>query len=353
MNYKVMFVGASLGGGGSERVMSIIANAFFNKGNSVEIIRLFDDKTDYRIEDGIETAYIGNKISNSILKKVELVNDLRNQIKKYKPDVIISFLTTCNVISTLAATGLKINVIVSERNDPNNNVKSKFAAWVRNVVYNRADCLVCQTPDAVKYFPKGIQDKSVVIPNPINDALPAPYLGERDKKIVMVCRLNRQKNIPMALNAFEMFYKAHPEWTLEIYGEGEEREKLQKIRDGLQSKNNIIFHGFSNNVIEDTKKAGIFLSTSDYEGISNSMLEAMAMGTPCVVTDCPIGGARMVVKDGENGILIRIKDTVACYEALQKIADENMLKLETERRALAIREKYSLNRIVNMWGDLI
>ncbi|WP_102412061.1 glycosyltransferase [Beduinella massiliensis] len=353
MSRRVMFVGASLGGGGSERVMSIIVNAFYTQGDSVKIIRLFDDKIDYKIESGIESKYIGNDLENPIIKKVKLVKELRCEIKEYKPDTIISFLTTCNVISILAARGLKINMIVSERNDPNNNVKTRFAAKVRNAAYAQADCLVCQTPDAVKYFPVYIQKKSAVIPNPISESLPDPYQGKKDNRIVMVCRLNKQKNLPMALNAFEEFHKTHKSWTLDIYGEGNEKEKLLQIASKLESRDNIKFHGFTKNVIEEIKTAGIYLSTSDYEGISNSMLEALAMGIPCVVTDCPIGGARMVIDNGKNGVLIPVNNERACKTALRTMADDSEARMSIGRKGIEIRKKYDKVSIMKEWNAVV
>lgn len=353
MAKKILFVGASLGGGGSERVMTIIANALFLQGNDVKIIRLFDNKVDYKIEDGIQTEYIGNDISNPYTKKIKLVKSLRKKINNYKPDTIISFLTTCNVISILAAMGKNINVIVSERNDPNNNVKTNFAAKVRNIIYSFADCLVCQTQDAINYFPKKIQKKSVVIPNPINESLPNVYLGQRKKNIVMVCRLNKQKNIPMALYSFEEFYKDYPDWTLDIYGDGNEKENLLRLAQQLESKNNIKFHGFTKNVIDKISSCGIYLSTSDYEGISNSMLEAIAMGIPSVVTDCPIGGAKMIIENGVNGIMIPVNKTDECIKALKSLASGTQILAPSEKTAFELREKYSVNKILNYWYDLI
>lgn len=350
---SIMFVGASLGGGGSERVMTILANAFSAKGYKVSIIRLFDEKKDYPVAENILTEYIGNNLTNPITKKIKLVKDLRKKIKQYNPDTIVSFLTTCNVISVLAA-GRKKKVIISERNDPNNNVKTKTAAKIRNIVYIFADCLVCQTEDAVSYFPKKIQKNSTVIENPINEHLPMPYDGKRGKSIIMVCRLNKQKNIPMALKAFDIFYASHKEWTLDIYGEGAEKDELLKQAEQLNSRDNIIFHGFSSNVADELRMAGVYLSTSDYEGISNSMLEALAMGVPCVVTDCPIGGAKMVIRDGKNGLLIPVNDVEKCAKSLKKIVDtEEVLSNTPQEIADETRRLYSEDNIIHKWKCII
>ena len=354
MAKKILFVGASLGGGGSERVMSTLANSFAEE-DTVRIIRLFDNKIDYPIHESITTEFIGNTATNRYTKKIALVKALRKKVKEYQPDTIISFLTTCNVITVLACRGLKVKKVISERNDPNNNVKSKFAAKVRNIVYKNADCLVCQTEDALKYFPSKIQKKSVIIPNPVRDDIPEVYEGEREKNIIMVCRLNKQKNIPMALKAFSVFYQKHPEWRMDIYGEGGEKEQLVTLSQELGISSHVMFLGFHKDVMEKLRTAGIYLSTSDYEGISNSMLEAIALGTPCVVTDCPIGGARMVVKNGLDVVLIPVKEVDECVKALEKMADvDSQIVYDISiNNSSKVKNIYSLNKVIEAWRNQI
>lgn len=350
---RVLFVGASLGGGGSERVMSILINGLSHAAYAIKMVRLFDEKIDFELNENVSTEYIGNEIQNPFLKKIRLVFDLKRIIKEFKPNVIVSFLTTCNVISVLASIGYNVKVIISERNDPHNNVKTNFAAKIRNIIYSKADLLVCQTADAIDYFPENIQNKGIVIPNPIPSGLPSCFKGDRKKNVVMVCRLNKQKNLPMAINAFWQFHHIHSEWVLDIYGEGKERQNLEMLIDSLKASSYIKLHGFCTNVIDQILDAGIYLSTSNYEGISNSMLEALALGIPAVVTNCPIGGARLAIEDGVNGILVPVGDVEKCSIALDFLASGKMQLLTNEKIAISIRQKFAEKAIIEEWEKVI
>ena len=97
----------------------------------------------------------------------------------------------------------------------------------------------------------------------------------------------------------------------------------------------------------------MFVSSSDYEGMSNSMLEAMAMGLPCVCTDCPAGGARAVIKDGENGLLTPVGDSHALYLAMKKIAENPGLANKLSQNSVKIRNKQSVDKIIKKWMELI
>ena len=97
----------------------------------------------------------------------------------------------------------------------------------------------------------------------------------------------------------------------------------------------------------------MFVSSSDFEGMSNSMLEAMALGLPCVCTDCPAGGARAVIKDGENGLLTPVGDSHALYLAMKKVAENPELAAKLSKNSVKIREEQSVDKIIKKWMELI
>ena len=216
-----------------------------------------------------------------------------------------------------------------------------------------ASKFVFQTEDAMNCFPENIRKKSYVISNPINENLPEPYTGERDKEVIAIGRLVSQKNFPMAINAFEKFYNKNPEYKFTIYGDGPLRESLEKTIKEKELENVINLPGFSKNIIEDIKKAGIYISSSDFEGISNAMLEAMAMGIPTVCTDCPIGGAKMTIKNNENGVLVPVGDEDALYRAMDKVANDSTFAKEISENAIKIREELSIDKILDKWIDVM
>ena len=224
---------------------------------------------------------------------------------------------------------------------------------VRNFIYYVADKCVFQTQDAKKYFPRRIQTKSKVIQNPINPNMPTRYKGAKQEVIITACRLSPQKNLPMLIQAFNMLLKNHPEYSLEIYGRGAQEEALRKLIHSMGLDEKVLLPGFAENIYDIMNQSSMYVSSSNYEGISNSMLEAMALGLPVVVTDCPAGGARMVVQDGENGLLVPVGDTESMYLAMKRVIEEPGLAERLGNEAYKVRERFAIEKIAREWLDVI
>ena len=168
------------------------------------------------------------------------------------------------------------------------------------------------------YYPESIRKKGVVIPNPIAVDNPSTVnSGEENNRVIAAGRLHKQKNFPLLIRAFAAFSKDFPNYSLDIFGEGEEREALQKIVKNLSLTDKVFLKGKTDALFDEFLKSTIYVSSSDYEGISNSMLEAMAAGLPTICTDCPCGGARATIKDGVNGLLVPVGDEDALADALK------------------------------------
>lgn len=348
MKKKIVFVANRLGGGGAERVLTILANALKNKGYDISILYYNSYDKIYNIE--CNTSQICSENINSNIKKVV---KLRNRLKEENPDFIISFEYFINIRVILASIGLNAKVVISERNDPNKLNNRIIAKKIRDILYNFCDSLVCQTPDAKKYFSERVQKKTTVIPNPIRGDLPKWANENSNLEIINFCRLEKQKNIPLLIDAFKIFSSYFPEYILNIYGEGKERDNIEKYIDDNKLSKYVKIHNFSENIHEIASKARMFVLSSDYEGLSNSMLESMAIGIPVICTDCPIGGAKMVIKDKINGILVPCGDKESMAEAMISIASNIKYSLKLSRNALKIREELSIENIVNIWIRLI
>lgn len=194
-----------------------------------------------------------------------------------------------------------------------------------------------------------------VIPNPIRNDLPAPYIGERSNRIINFCRIDRQKNLPLLIEAFAIIQKKFPSYTLEIYGKGagrDEEEVISLIRQ-LNLEQSVSVLPFCSDVHSKILDAAMFVSTADYEGISNSMLEVMAIGLPCICTDCDGGGAREMIKDGENGLLVPKGDKEAVVEAIEKLISESVFASSLGRNAVKIRETLDEDKIAAEWIKVI
>lgn len=350
---KVIFVTVSMRGGGTERVISILANRMIAMEYEVTIVMIAEPTIEYKLDEKIRTVCVSKATGGSLIGRIKRILNMRREFSQDKSAKIISMGTVANMFTMIASFGLKNPVTISERNDPNRlnhrPIKS-YEKWLRNVLYKRADKIVLQTPDVLECFPDTIQKKCVVIPNPVPADMPMPMqTEEREKTILTAGRLTEQKNHKMLLEVFAKFSQEFPEYHLNIFGRGELEEKLdQQIRE-LQMQHKISLRGFSDDLYEELGKGGIYVSTSDWEGISNSLLEALAMGIPTIATDCPMGGSRMCIQDGVNGYMIPVKDEEALLEKLVKLATDKELCSALSENAMKIRESFSESVITKQW----
>lgn len=220
-------------------------------------------------------------------------------------------------------------------------------------LFQKADGGVFQTKDAQKWFPLPIQKISEVIYNPINDA----FFGEKYHPIannVVTCgRLEEQKNQEMLVVAFSEVIKKYPDAHLNIYGEGGLRERLHQQIVELHLENNVFLMGKTSDVPAVLGTAQIFVLPSRYEGMPNALMEAMAVGVPCISTDCPCGGPQALLESGKNGILVPVGDTNALANAIMELlADEGQRK-RYSRNAKKAAENYTQEKICNKWLSYI
>lgn len=348
---KVIFVTPNLSNGGAERVTVMLANELAKDNIGVTLVYMKDDITSYRPEMNVKVCYFFTK-GNRIKRLISKIVRLRKLMKKHKDATYVAMLPYETLYTYIAAFGLRQKVVYSLRNDPS-NMKGWLWWVIKNIIYPKAGCIVFQTEAARDYFPEKIQKKSVVIPNPISENLPERYLGERRKEIVTVGRLTSQKNYPLMLSAFANVHSIYPDWKLRIFGQGTLENELKALCKEKKIEDFVEFCGFQSNVIEEINQSGIFVLSSDYEGISNAMLEALATGIPCVCTDCPAGGARMIIQDHKNGILVPIRDEKKLTEAIIELIENPDLAERLSRNAIKIGESLSTQRIAEMWSSVI
>ena len=348
---KILFILETLFGGGAERVTSELASEI-GKNHKYEVHVLTFNRTehDYVLPEYVIRHFPEKSVTNKIEQLMYLVTIIRGQ----RPDVIVSLaMPKTNVLLSLSTLFTKSRVILSERNDPKSLPRNKLLRFLRLCTYYYADGVVFQTEEARAFFPSKVQKKSVIICNPIKIDLPEVYSGVREKSIVNYCRFEPQKNLPMLIKAFAQVSNEYPEYTLMLYGKGTQKEELEKLIKNLGLENRVILNDFSVNIHDIVKKASLFVSSSNYEGISNSMLESMALGLPVICTDCPAGGARMVIKDGINGLLVPVGDDLILAEKIRVLLSDETLRKQIGEKASEIRNIYSLDAISSKWIEYI
>lgn len=348
---KICFVMPNMSGGGAQRVVSVIANRLSTEGYDVSILITNKNIIEYDLNKNV-TLKIGCSSKKTSAKTQ--IKMIRKEMKECPEKIFISFLDNQNDFTIIASLGLSNKVIVSQRNDPHHAFQyRKYMRTIDCFLYTLVDAAVFQTKDAMEYYPQRGKKKYKIILNPLKDNLPEKYEGKRTKRVVTVCRLNRQKNLPLAIDAFSEFKKSHLDFIFEIYGKGELEQELKNYVSSLGLNDSVVFKGFCTDVHERIIDASMFLISSDYEGLSNSMIESMALGIPTIATDCPIGGARMVINSGINGYLVPVNNKEKIVEAMSRIADDSKLAEQLSNNAYKIREQLSVDRICLEWRNVI
>lgn len=348
---QIHFVIQSLQFGGAERVMTELASYFCDKGYKVTIITLYREVKGYDIENRIHRINL-NIPTNGIKKLVVGRKKLRECLKQENATICISFDILANILTLLSAPST-IYRIISERNAPKQTSLSLASKILRFLIYRKCDLCVFQTEEARKCYGKEIQKKGVVIPNPVKQTLPYIHKENRKNEIVAVGRLERQKNYEEMILGFELFYSEHSNYVLKIYGDGSQKDSLKEMIRTKGLDECVLIYDAKDDVHEYMKEADIFLMTSLYEGIPNSLMEAMAMGYAVVAYDCPIGGCRLLIEDNENGILLERKNVFSIAESLSKLADDADLRDKLGKNAIKVRERFSIDHVGNMWKQLI
>lgn len=350
---KLLFILPGLSFGGAERVVSVLANEFDNQGDRVSILTIASTgKSAYSLNPSIQCSGLNLENGKNVRLVYEHIKAIRNKIKEVNPDIIISFITDAALVSIIANMGLKYPLIVSERNDPGRqSIKMKI---IRSLLYPLATGFVFQSEGAKKYFSKNIQRRSVVIMNPLCiENIPKLYEGEREKEVVTVGRLVAQKNQSLLIKAFAKFHEHHKEYKLVIYGEGKLKKELMNEAECLNIKENVQFKGNVKDVLEKIKKASIFAFTSNFEGVPNALAEAMALGLPCIATNCSPGGAAMLISSYINGILISVDAEDELVQALEYMTDNPLEAQRMGNAARKIAEHLSSDKIVSNWREYI
>lgn len=344
---KIAFAIPAMGFGGAERVVSLLANEFATKGHEVFILSLSGNtECAYPLNNGVKLVPITDQSSTT-----RTWLEFRKVCKNIRPNIVLAFLTGTGVAAATFLIGTKIPVIISERCDPSAKDMALSSKLKVMEFFSRRFTAgyVFQSEGAKSYFPKSIQKKSCIILNPLNsESLPERDPDHIDNRIVAVGRLHPQKNFKMLIDAFAAS-KAKEQHTLHVFGEGSLRKELEQQIQSLGMSGKVFLEGNSKKVHEDIKQAKLFAFTSDYEGLPNALMEAMAIGLPCISTDCSPGGARMLIQNGENGILVPCGDRDEFTCQLDELCNDPEKLKNYGEKARQIKERTNIETIAEQW----
>ncbi|MFQ9922750.1 MAG: glycosyltransferase family 4 protein [Beduini sp.] len=350
MKKKICFIINTLLGGGAERVISTLANEFCEEYDITILLLLNKEKIDYSLDKRVHIIQLP-KFKNKLTKFIGITKNLSHLMKELNCDLYISFCTIENVMSLTANLFARKNLFISERNAPKTEKNNMFIILLRKLLYSKAKGYIFQTEEAKNCYSIGIQKRSYVIANPLKPDLPTAQ-PNNNKMICAVGRLNAQKNYPLLLESFSEFLIHFPNYRLFIFGKGPQENLLHSMIHQLNLESEVILKGFSNNVHEEIKTMDFFVMSSDYEGMPNALMEAMAMGLPCISTDCPSGGPRALIENGVNGLLFPVQDKQELVKQMSLLARDKKLRMSIAENAKKIADNYSVSTIIEKWKIL-
>ncbi len=382
-----MYIG-SLQKGGAEHVMVNLAEYFFTRGYHVTLVTTYISDNEYEVphsawkvvdedinavkatvvdkpgqtrnvdlhgglEGGIDRIFsaIDDTGMNRIKAFKTRFDTLKNIWKKIKPDLILSFIGKNNIMAIMTAKSLGIPVVVSVRAKFEMEYPSKGMMLAMKYTFPKAAGIVLQSRGASMQLPDKIKRKVVVLPNSINpDFIRDLYQGERDKIIVSVGRIDANKNHKLIIDSFNKIKDVYPDYKLEIYGDGPDRDKLTKYVEEKNLADKVIFKGSVTDVADKIQTAGMFILASDMEGLPNALIEAMSLGLPCITTDCMYDTSELI-QDNINGLVVPKGDIASMTEAIRLIIDDSELAKKLGNEAFKIKEEVAPDVINRKWEN--
>lgn len=358
---RILFLISTLGAGGAERVAVTLCNAWAARGDGVTLVQTFSGSatTFYELSTAVEMVCLSDIVPatrKSLSSYARRLYALRRLISSTAPDVIISFLPNVNVAAILCSAFLRIPLIICERTDPSICPYARKWHFPCNLFYRFADMLTVQTEavaSKVQYVYSGLK-KVRTVPNPLPMnmcEIESRRRGQR-KVVLSLGRLSSEKQIDRLLSAFIEVARHQDEWDLHIYGDGPRKAALEKQIEDSGIGHRILLKGTTRRPWQVMSLADTFVMTSSYEGFPNALLEAMGMGLPCVVFDCP-SGPRELTRDGRDALLVPLNDHDGLAAALTRIMNDAALRNVLSRNARdSVHERFSLHCVIEAWDSL-
>lgn len=353
---KIAFYIGSLRKGGAERVFVNLADYFLTEGYRVIMVTQYQREDEYDLPDGVERflSDIGEeKVSaNRVVNFLRRLNKLHAIWKEQKPDLVLSCIGKNNFMAVVTTMGTKTKAVVSVVGEAKEEYPSKGMRMLADLLFSRAAGVVLQTERSRRFFCRKVGEKAVILPNSLNPAFIRPrYEGVREKKIVSVGRMDANKNHEMQLRAFAALKDKYPEYTLEIYGDGELRPYIEETAAKLGIVERVSLPGVVQDVAARIWRASLFLLTSYSEGVSNALIEALALGLPVIATDVPSGGTEELMEDSVNGLVIPAGDQTALERAMDRLLGDFDYADRLGRKAAEIQQRLAPERVNPLWKE--
>ena len=291
--------------------------------------------------------------TRAFLSAYHRTTGLRRAIRGHNPDLVISFLGKINMLTVMATRAMGVPVVVSERNNPDRQIFRSEWRFLREYLYRRADRVVAPSQGVLNWFSEATRSKGIVIPNPVDipTEIP-PRKPEGSPCLIAVGRLAEQKGFDILLSSFAKIANDFPDWKLVIRGEGEERSRLEHLRDDLGLGDRVALPGITEQPGAWIEEGDVFVLSSRYEGFGNVLTEAMVAAMPIVSFDCPWGPGEILTNE-EDGLLVKPEDPDALAASLARVMRDSALRKRlgaTARRNVA---RFDRNLVLGQWDRMV
>lgn len=355
---KITFFIGAISGGGAERVVCELSSYLAQKGHQVEILVATSVESNYPLDKRVSISCLdagrgeGLRLFSKPRQLIKLIV-LHNYLRRTKTDGFVVFLPHITRALFLFRKTIRRPIIMSERNCP-----EVYPKEVQKYIVNcaeMADGIVFQTENAKAFYEANCKKLPLnsIIPNAVSAEIAERVWHRKEKVIVGIGRLSAQKNFTLLVRSFAAVVKRLPDYKLIIYGEGPKLNELQDLVEKLDLRGKVSFPGYVKDVNQFVQRAAVFVMSSNYEGMPNALIEAMAMGVPCVATDCDGGGAAFLIKNNINGFLIPKNDAEAMSEAICKIIEDNETAARISAEARKINEDLSQKCVYDKWESFL
>lgn len=351
---KIAFYIGSLRKGGAERVFVNLAEYFRAEGYRVVMVTQYQREDEYELPDGIDRILsdIGEeKVSASrVVNFFRRLNKLHAIWKNQRPNLVLSCIGKNNFMAVVTTMGTQTRAVVSVVGEAKEEYPSRGMRMLADFLFSCAAGVILQTERSRSFFCRKVGERAVILPNSLNPAFIRPrYEGVREKRIVSVGRMDANKNHEMQLRAFAALKDKYPDYTFEIYGDGELRSYIEETASQLGVAGRVFLPGVVQDVAERICRASLFLLTSYSEGVSNALIEALALGLPVIATDVPSGGTEELMEDGVNGLVIPAGDQAALTRAMDRLLGDADYAEKLGREAAKIQQRLAPERVNPMW----
>jgi GalNAc-alpha-(1->4)-GalNAc-alpha-(1->3)-diNAcBac-PP-undecaprenol alpha-1,4-N-acetyl-D-galactosaminyltransferase len=357
--FRLTAVIGSLESGGAERIMALLTEAWVERGWDVVLLLTLANPAqepffapDPRVEVRHLDLYRESRgFTDALASNLRRLRVLRKAIRASKPDAVLSFMTETSILTILGSLGLRIPVVVEEH---------IYSAWpplqqpwrlLRLLTYPMAASVIALTPSALATLGLARGRRGRVVPNPVMPPPPGEVVPSEPPVIIAIGRLVPQKGFDTLLNAFARVARSHPDWRLEIWGEGPDRAALEQLRDALGISAQVSLPGRTREPYDVLRRASLFVMSSRREGFPTVLGEAMACGLPVVSFDCP-SGPRELIRNGIDGLLIPPNDIGGLAAGIDRLITDRKLANDLASRAPEVVDRFALSTVLEQW-DLV